>query len=127
MDARCDEGSHLSPVTDLSVIRPLEPEAMLILTLNSRYKPWLKRKGEKEEEEMCPNSAPFIQSSARTSNKADVIPSKLFGGKCPSQKWRAGTLGLTVDYRVKDSSLFLHVVIRDHFVSLAFLKQSSIC
>lgn len=30
VDAQCDEGTHLSPVTDLSVIRPLEQKEMLI-------------------------------------------------------------------------------------------------
>lgn len=32
VDAQCDEGSHLFPVTDLSLTWPLEPKATLILT-----------------------------------------------------------------------------------------------
>lgn len=36
VDAQCDEGSHLFPVTDLSLTRPLEPKAVLILASNSR-------------------------------------------------------------------------------------------
>lgn len=36
VDAQCDEGTHLFPVTDLSLSRPLELTATVILSSNSR-------------------------------------------------------------------------------------------
>lgn len=87
VDAQCDEGSHLFPVTDLSLIRPLEPKAALILTSAAAKTLAVTgegRDGKKEtrrEEKYFLTKAPFSQSltHTHTSNKADVIPSKLSG------------------------------------------------
>lgn len=72
VDAQCDEGSHLFPVTDLSLIRPLEPKAALILTSAAAKTLAVTgegRDGKKEtrpEEKYFLTNAPFSQSLTDT-------------------------------------------------------------
>lgn len=61
-----------------------------------------------EPHTLHPMICTHIKQSQRYSIKAYV-------GKCPSQKWWAGTLSLTVDYTVEDSSLFLYIIMWDQY------------
>ncbi len=116
VDAQCDEGSHLFPATDLSLTRPLEPKAALTLTSNSCKDASCDqregdRKQEKRREEKClptphsPANRPHTHTHTHT-KQSGRYTIKALREKCPSQKWWADTLNLTVDYMGKDRLCF---------------------
>lgn len=87
VDARCDEGSHLSPVSRGRHSLTITAQGSVDFSLKHwKLAATVERRGEGGSKRGGGGGG-VSEASIATSNKAGVNASKLLGGKCPSQKW----------------------------------------
>lgn len=91
VDARCDEGSHLSPVSRGRHSLTITAQGSVDFSLK-HWKLAATVEGRAEGGGKRRWRGGFSEASIATSNKAGVNAPKLSGGKCPSQKWSASVL-----------------------------------